>query len=61
MVLVKTVKSRKGCSFRKRRFHCEICDYDTTIYADGIRDLKIEPQLGIEDAKADFKNKSREK
>lgn len=40
---------------RKRRLKCTICDYQTTIYGGGIRDLEIEPQEAIDQVKENFK------
>ncbi len=44
MRLVKKGRSRKlKRSTRIRRFHCDLCDITTTIFADGYRDLIQEP------------------
>lgn len=51
MQLVKSIKPKKGTQYRKRRFHCDLCSYSTTIYADGVMDLKLIPDQAVEDAK----------
>lgn len=44
MKMVKQVKSKKGRNkHRIRRFYCYICDITTTIHADGVRDMVLEP------------------
>jgi len=35
--------------YRIRRFHCDLCDHTETIYAEGRRDLNMEPKRVIDD------------
>ena len=53
----KNQKSKRGNRvYRIRRFKCPHCDYKTTIFADGIRDLKSGPDDAIEAVKKHFEN-----
>lgn len=50
----KNGRSKEG-AYRIRRFKCTVCDYQTTIFADGVRDLKGEPDEAIEAVREHFK------
>lgn len=47
---------KKVCTmYRRRRFHCTVCDFSETIYGDGSGDKKTRPNQAIEDVKKMFK------
>lgn len=59
---MKTDPSKRIVSTKKyriRRFECEGCGYQQTIYADGKLDLDIIPQRGIDIVKINFKRESK--
>jgi len=43
-------RNKDGSYCRVRRFACPICEYKTTIYADGVLDLKHFPQNAVDEA-----------
>lgn len=45
-------KGHGGKEFRRRRFGCTVCDYQTTIFAGGEGDLEYFPQAAIDELKA---------
>lgn len=52
---LKNCKTTKGKEYRVRRFHCDTCDLDKTIFADGTRDERQydwEEQRAIEEMKS---------
>lgn len=56
MKFVKRMKNTKPSrrnpkGYRIRRFNCDICDIQKTIFADGVRDTEIDPYFAIEEAK----------
>lgn len=45
-------KARGGKVYRRRRFGCTVCDYQTAIFAGGKGDLEYFPQAAIDELKA---------
>lgn len=45
------VLSRRKIKMRRRRFKCTVCDFQRTIYADGVYENTIYPQVGVEQIK----------
>ena len=38
-----SVRSKKGGTYRRRRFKCKVCDNVVIVYAEGSRDIDMEP------------------
>lgn len=45
---VRTGRTKK--KMRKRRYKCPVCNFEKAIYADGYRDLELEPELACIEA-----------
>lgn len=52
---LKNCKTERGKEYRVRRFHCDTCDLDKTIFADGTRDERMydwEEQRAVDEMKS---------
>lgn len=47
-------KTKTKC--RITRYHCDLCDIDKTIFADGYRDEKLEPTIAVEQVDKYYSN-----
>ena len=61
MKLETRLSNYKGITkeYRRRRFKCTICDYTKMIFADGMRDEEIFPELGIDEIKKNYKQEEK--
>jgi len=56
MVNKKYATSKKGGGkYRIRRFKCTLCDYQKSLYGEGIRDEILEPYNALKQAEKQFK------
>ena len=53
-------RGRKKTKYRIRRFKCELCDIEQTVFADGQMD-KVKVQNAVDDAKLDAEDYKGEK